>query len=96
MSVRIELAAFARVQYDSVLLLAQDVRYALWTLRRSPTFTIVAVLTLALGIGATTAIYTVVTTILLKLLPFVDSDLPHRRHRYRCRRPSSRTVHAHV
>ena len=51
-----------------------DLRYAVRALRRTPVFTLAATLTLALGIGATTAVFTVVNGVLIKPLPFRDAD----------------------
>ena len=50
----------------------QDLRYALRGLRRAPAFACVAIATLGLGIGATTAVFTVVDRVLLRPLPFRD------------------------
>ena len=56
--------------------LVQDLHFTLRSLRRRPLFAVVAIITMALGIGATTAIYSIVDGVLLRPLPFRDSSRP--------------------
>jgi predicted permease len=62
--------------------LLRDLRYLLRTLRLSPGFTLAVILVMALGIGANTALFTIVRSVLLKPLPFKDSERLLRLYEY--------------
>jgi putative ABC transport system permease protein len=67
-------ALWFRRRYREPLMMSHNLKYALRLMRRRPGFSSVVILTLALGIGGTTAIYSVVNAVLLRQLPYFEPD----------------------
>ena len=67
-------AAWLRCDQWRVEMIVQDIKHAIRSLRRKPSFTVVVVLTLAIGIGGTTAIFGAVNAVLLRPLPYPEPD----------------------
>src|SRR3954469_20018936 len=73
--VAMEISHMRRVEYRERLeTIGQDFRFAFRQLRKSPSFAFLATLTLALGVGATTAIFSVVNGVIMRPLPFPQSE----------------------
>ena len=73
-----------------------DLRYALRSLSRSPVFTVVAILSLALGAGANTAIFSLIDSVMLKMLPIDHPERALLRQHQTCRSRRRPHLHQHL